>query len=512
MTQAQLKTDLKSDTILSYDNFYVLDRYNLLAQAQRDVPEAFDDKGRLLASVAGTWQTPADWFAVKSPIDGKTIAEIPFLSAEQADEAVSAAAKEQASWAAKSLAQRKQIITEGIALLEEHRDTITKVLAWEIGKTMPTAYNDVDRSIAGIKWYLDEIDTMIEGRKPLGLVSNIASWNYPFSVLMLNILVQALSGNSVIAKIPTQGGGISLTIATALLRRANLPVTLVGGRGKDLSESLVGHKDIAGLAFVGGRNNGSTISKRLKGEGKRYALEMEGVNAYVVTKFTDWAGLAKQIRAGFDFGKQRCTAYTRWVVERSLVSKFVEIYKQEAATIRVGNPLIGVPVDFGPLISSTKVDELKANIDKAVKDGAEILYQGSFVETAFTAGQDRGAYLAPTLLTNVPKDNDLYLREPFGPVDLLVAVDSEEEAIREANVAGGALVASVATDDAADGERIASQIQAYKVGINKLRSRGDKAETFGGKGGSWEGAFVGGSYLVEAFTDGTKQPEGNWTN
>jgi acyl-CoA reductase-like NAD-dependent aldehyde dehydrogenase len=351
---------------------------------------------------------------------------------------------------------------------------------------------------------------MLEGQRPLGLVSNIASWNYPFSVLVLNVLAQALAGNAVIAKIPTQGGGVSLTLAFALLRRAGLPVTLVGGRGKDLTDSLVGHHAIAGVAFVGGRVNGGAVSRRLRGTGKRYALEMEGINSYVVTRFTDWEVLEKQIRAGFDFGKQRCTAYTRWVVERSLLPSFVDTYVKAVSTIRVGHPLLSVPVDFGPLISTAKVDELRHLIAEAKSNGAEVIHEGALAEDAFVHGQNRSSYLAPTLLFALKRPSELYEREPFGPVDLLVAVDSEEQMIKEANVSNGALVASVATDDPAIGERMARRLHAFKVGINRLRSRGDKDEPFGGLGDSWEGAFVGGANLVRAFTTGPHLPYGNW--
>ncbi|RYE77514.1 MAG: aldehyde dehydrogenase family protein, partial [Myxococcales bacterium] len=331
--------------------------------------------------------------------------------------------------------------------LVTNRDLLVRILAWDIGKTLPTASNDVDRCLAGIAWYLERMGPMLDGRKPLGLVSNIASWNYPFSVLLLNVLVQALSGNPVIAKIPTQGGGVSLTLAFALLRRAGLPVSLVGGRGRDLSEALVGHPRIAGVAFIGGRANGAEVHRRLRESDKRYALEMEGVNAYAITHFTDWDALARQLRAGFDFGKQRCTAYTRWVVERSLVPKFVRTYVDTVSTLRVGHPLLGAHVDFGPLISPSKAEELRSLIAEAREQGTAVLYQGGLAEDAFTAGQDRRAYLPPTLLFGVPRDSELYRREPFGPVDVLVSVDSEEELVREANVSNGALVASVATDD-----------------------------------------------------------------
>ncbi|WP_223637963.1 aldehyde dehydrogenase family protein [Corallococcus sp. EGB] len=487
-----------------------LESRRLLAEARRAVPEAFDAQGRLLSPVAGRWIHPPAWFKAISPIDGRVLAELPLLGASQVEESVEQAAAEFAPWAARPLDERARRVTEAVVQLHAHRDLLVRLLAWDIGKTLPTASNDVDRCLAGIAWYLEQMGRMMDGRKPLGLISNIASWNYPFSVLLLNVLVQSLAGNSVIAKIPTQGGGASLTVAFALLRRAGLPVSLVGGRGRDLSEALVGHPRIAGVAFIGGRANGGEVHRRLRSTNKRYALEMEGVNAYAITHFTDWDGLAAQIRAGFDFGKQRCTAYTRWVVEQSLVPKFVRTYVDAVSALRVGNPVLGSHVDFGPLISSSKAEELRSLIAQVREQGAAVLHEGELAEDAFAASQERGAYLAPVLLFGVPQDSELYLREPFGPVDVLVSVDSEEDLVREANVSNGALVASVATDEPELARRIASRLHAFKVGINGLRSRGDREESFGGKGGSWAGAFVGGTHLVRAFTDGPHPLEGNW--
>lgn len=90
----------------------------------------------------------------------------------------------------------------------------------------------MDRAIDGVRWYVDNIDAMLEGRTPLpGPVSNIASWNYPMSVLVHAMLVQALAGNAVIAKTPTDGGVACLTLAAALAVREGIPITLVSGSG-----------------------------------------------------------------------------------------------------------------------------------------------------------------------------------------------------------------------------------------------------------------------------------------
>lgn len=483
----------------------------LFREVLRNAPEAFDPEGRLLPLGPGAPAAPARWSRAISPVDGSELAELPSLDAAAAARMVEAAAGEFQAWSARPLAERVTAVSGAVADLRAQRELLSALVSWELGKTKAAADADVDRALGGVDWYLEEIGSMMAQRTPIGLVSNVASWNYPFSVLLHNVLVQALTGNSVVAKSPSLGGGIGLSLAVALARRHGLPVTLVGGRGAELSEALVAHPAVAAVAFVGGRTNGRAVAERLRGSGKRYALEMEGVNAYAVSDFSNWASLKAQIQSGFDFGKQRCTAYTRWVVQRSLLDRFVETYVAAASALHVGNPLSDAPVSFGPLISAAKVNELRARIAVARAGGATTLYEGRLAEETFLPGQSRATYLAPTLLMGVPRASDLYQREPFGPIDIVVPVDSEQELIHEANVSQGALVASVASDDAARGERIAGQLDAFKVGVNRLRSRGDRAETFGGNGHSWEGAFVGGSYLIDAFSDGSRPPAGNYS-
>ncbi len=102
------------------------------------------------------------------------------------------------------------------------------------------------------------------------------------------------------------------------MRRAGVPVTLVSGSGGELSEVLVKHDAIDCLSFVGGRYNGRNIADALSAHNKRYMLEMEGVNTYGIWDFSDWDALAAQLKKGYDYAKQRCTAYVRFVVQREL--------------------------------------------------------------------------------------------------------------------------------------------------------------------------------------------------
>ncbi|HYE04560.1 MAG TPA: aldehyde dehydrogenase family protein [Planctomycetota bacterium] len=480
----------------------------LLARVRAVIPEAFDANGNVLNLLEGGWSQPGHGKHYASPVDGSELGRMPMIDAETAKHAVRFAANEFLSWLKVDLDERKRRVSTAVDALRQHADLIAYLLVWEIGKPLAQAQVSVDRCITGVEWYVQNIEGMIKGRQPLGLISNIASWNYPLSVLMHAVLVQALSGNAVIAKTPTDGGLYALTLSMALARRAGLPVALVSGSGGQLSEALVRNDAVACLSFVGGKTNGRDIAASLYDHGKRYMLEMEGVNAYGVWNFSDWPALAKQIKKGFEYGKQRCTAYARWVVQRDLFPKFLAMYLPVLQSLRFGHPLLAKPgepapaYDFGPLINAKKIEELRVMHSEALGMGAVSLYEGAFDEANFVPGQDISAYLPPMSLLNVPRNCRLYHNEPFGPIDSIVIVDRVEELIAEMNVSNGSLVASLACDDAKAAKRIADELRAFKIGINQPRSRGDRDEVFGGIGQSWKGCFVGGRYLVHSVTQG----------
>jgi acyl-CoA reductase-like NAD-dependent aldehyde dehydrogenase len=169
-------------------------------------------------------------------------------------------------------------------------------------------------------------------------------------------------------------------------------------------------------------------------------------------------------RKGFEYAKQRRTAYPRYVVQRRLSPAFLDTYLPVVEGLRFGHPLVGA---------------------------------GRFLD-----GQDTSAYVAPACVLEPPANWSLHHDEPFGPLDSVVCVDTEAELLAAMNASNGCLVASLATDDMDFASRVAEQLQAFKVGINRPRSRGDREEVFGGIGESWKGAFVGGDLLVQAVTYG----------
>jgi acyl-CoA reductase-like NAD-dependent aldehyde dehydrogenase len=479
------------------------------ARCRQAAPEAFD-RDRVHNLWNGAWQAAGDPADATSPVDGSPIAGPPMLRLEQGLQAVAAAAAEHREWTGVDLDERRARVARCVDQLEAHRELLALLLVWEIGKPWRQALTSVDRTVSGVRWYLDEIEPMLSGRQPLaGPVSNIASWNYPLSVLVHAMLVQLLAGDAVIAKTPTDGGLCALTLSAACMRRCDLPVTLVSGSGSRLSPALVLSEDIGCLAFVGGRDAGGQIASQLVQTDKRHMLEQEGLNAWGVWEFSDWDTLAGHLKKGFEYGKQRCTAYPRYVVQRSLFDQFLEMYLPVVRSLRFGHPLaVADPgdeppdVDFGPVINAAKATELTQEVDLAIQMAATPLYRGSLEQGWFLPGQDTSAYLPPVALLDPPGASALGHAEPFGPVDTVVLVDSAAELLAEMNASNGCLVASIACDDEQLARQLAAEVHAFKIGINKPRSRGDKDEPFGGRGASWKGAFVGGGLLVHAVTQG----------
>jgi acyl-CoA reductase-like NAD-dependent aldehyde dehydrogenase len=233
------------------------------ARAKALAPEAFE-ADRINNLVMGKWLSVGTTAEHVNPVDQMPIIGPPKVDHQTAIDAVSDAARQHAAWGKVSLDERKAKVSAALVGLREARDTIALLLAWEIGKPWKLACADVDRCIDGVEWYIENIDRQLVGRTPLsGPISNIASWNYPLSVLVHAELVQMLAGNAAIAKTPSQGGFHSLTLAHAVMARAGLPVTLVSGVGAELSDALVSSRELGAFAFVGGRSNGRATLERL---------------------------------------------------------------------------------------------------------------------------------------------------------------------------------------------------------------------------------------------------------
>jgi acyl-CoA reductase-like NAD-dependent aldehyde dehydrogenase len=193
------------------------------------------------------------------------------------------------------------------------------------------------------------------------------------------------------------------------------------------------------------------------------------------------------------------------------------MYMPVVASLKFGHPCAVAnandelpELDFGPVIQKSKAQSLTAQFEEAITSGGIPILRGSLERGQFIDGQDTSAYVAPSCILQPSSVWSLHHSEPFGPLDSIVVVDTEAEFLSAMNVSNGSLVASVATDDLEFASRVKDDVQAFKFGVNTPRSRGDREEVFGGRGGSWKGAFVGGDLLVDSVTEGERALYGNF--
>jgi len=191
------------------------------------------------------------------------------------------------------------------------------------------------------------LNRLDEGRKDMAagraLLKDIGDVIWWAGSSMINAEMELLAGNAVIAKTPSQGGFHTLTLAHAIMKRQGLPVTLLSGIGSSLGNALISAPEIGALAFVGGRANGRKAATTLADTGKRHFLEQEGLNAWGIWDFSHWDELSAHLKKGFEYAKQRCTAYPRYVVQRELFPEFLEMYLPVVQTLTFGHPLADDP-------------------------------------------------------------------------------------------------------------------------------------------------------------------------
>src|SRR5919202_5722800 len=150
----------------------------LYARVQALLPEAFGAHGQILNLIEGEWGHPGRGRRSLSPCDATPLCTFPMVDLETARRAVRFAAAEHTCWTRVDLDERRQRTAACMAELHRHRELLAYLLVWEIGKPYQQALVSVDRCLGGVEWYIAEIETMLAGRRPLGVITNIASWNY----------------------------------------------------------------------------------------------------------------------------------------------------------------------------------------------------------------------------------------------------------------------------------------------------------------------------------------------
>ena len=458
--------------------------------------------------VNGEWKSSKKEITIYSPINQEELGTVPAMSQAEVDEAMQAARAALPAWRALSAVERAAYLHKTAAILERDKEEIGTILAKEVAKGIKAAIGEVVRTADLIRYAAEEglriTGQAMEGggfeaasknklavvrREPVGVVLAIAPFNYPVNLSGSKIAPALIAGNVVMFKPPTQGSISGLLLAKAF-EEAGIPAGVfntITGRGSEIGDYIIGHKEVNFINFTGSTPIGERIG-RLAGM-RPIMLELGGKDAALVLEDADLEHAAKQIVAGaFSYSGQRCTAIKRVIVLESVADTLATLLQAEVAKLTVGDPFDNA--DITPVIDNASADFIWGLIEDAQEKGAQ----------ALTPIKREGNLLWPVLFDQVTKDMKVAWEEPFGPVLPIIRVANVEEAIAFANESEFGLQSSVFTNDFKNAFEIAEKLEVGTVHINNKTQRGPDNFPFLGVKGS--GAGVQGiKYSIEAMTN-----------
>ncbi|KQP83567.1 aldehyde dehydrogenase [Aeromicrobium sp. Leaf291] len=451
---------------------------------------------------------PAD-VVVISPTTGETVATLPSATPAEVDEAVERARAAQREWWSMTSDARSRVLWRWSELLDAHAEELATLDARCTGKVIRDGLSEVRTAARYARYWAGQTDKLfgdqladVPGRlsytirEPLGVFGVIIPWNAPSLGSVSRTLPPLGCGNAVIVK-PSEFSPLSALRNAELAREAGFPENLyqvLVGAG-EVGAQLSGHPGVDGISFTGSVTTGRKVNIAAAEGFKRTTLELGGKSPVVVFPDADLDDAALGILIGILMNAgQICAANSRLLVHESIADEFVERLLERAQRVKVGDPL-DPETQVGPVVCQRQYDKVMDFIASAEAEGATVAVGGG---RPVHLADDRGLYIAPTIITNVQPDMHVSREEVFGPVLGVSTFSTEEEAVALANDSEFGLSSYVWTSDAARLHRMAELIEAGVVHGNTYLVM-DVQLPFGGfKSSGVSNAF--GNEAIEACT------------
>ncbi|GAW51181.1 MULTISPECIES: NAD-dependent succinate-semialdehyde dehydrogenase [unclassified Nocardioides] len=435
-------------------------------------------------------------YAVVDPATGEQVKVYPTATDAEVVDAVSRAHETFRSWARKaSVADRAALVGRVAELHTERRQELAEIIVREMGKPLEDALGEVDFSAAIYAFYAenaerflaDEEVGLLEGegsavvqRRPLGVLLGIMPWNFPVYQVARFAGPNLAAGNTIVLKHAPQCPE-SAAAQEQLFRDAGFPEGAYVNvyATNEQVETIIADPRVQGVSLTGSERAGAAVAEIAGRHLKKVVLELGGSDPFIVLSTDDLdATVEAAVAARLDNTGQACNAGKRVIVHESLYDDFVARFTEQ---------ILATPP--APLSSEAAAARLEQQVGSAVAEGA----------TLETAGERRGAWYAPGVLTGVRPEHATYREELFGPVAMVFKVRDEDEAVEVANDTPYGLGSYVFTTDPEQARRVADRIEAGMVFINGVGAEGAELP-FGGVKRSGFGRELG-RFGIEEFVN-----------
>ena len=436
-----------------------------------------------------------------NPADTRdVVAKLKGASKEDALDALAAAEKARASWKATPAPARGRVLMKFIELAYKRVDPLAELMTREQGKILPEAKGEMLKGLNLVEWFSGEgmrfmgvtapselpKNFLYTIREPLGVVSIITPWNFPWAIPCWKMAPALVAGNTIVFKPASNIPAFSVEIVK-LFEEAGLPegvLNLVMGAGSEIGDLLVEDERVRGCSFTGSNSVGKGVHTIAGRRGIPVTCEMGGKNPAVVWEDADLdLALAGVMKGAFGSTGQRCTATSRLILHEKIADEFMKKLVSETKDLKVG-PGLKEGIGMGPAVDESQLNTDLEYIDIAKKDGARLVIGGNRLDRGELK---HGYFVEPTIFDEVKPSMRIWQEEVFGPVLAVARVSSYDQMIDYANDCPFGLTCAIYTTDISTSMRFTEDIEAGMVHVNSPTIGGEAQVPFGGVKGSGVG-------------------------